>query len=132
MTAPPEGIALIVVVHDDAYLPVVILTDGWGDAYQKKAAVVRLAKADMEKLGLKANDRVRITAPAGSVVVAARPDAAGEAGIALMASSLYTNTLAGCGTGGQVLPLRHIEGRAAVTDRDVTPVWDLVVKRDRA
>lgn len=102
MTSPQAELVLTLVFHDDAYLPVVSLAEGWGDAYQKKAAVVRLAKADMEKLGLKANDRVRITAPAGSVVVAARPDAAGEAGIALMASSLYTNTLAGCGNLGSV------------------------------
>ena len=31
------------------------LTDGWGDTYQKKAAVVRLARADLQTLGLKEN-----------------------------------------------------------------------------
>ena len=75
MTSPQEGLSLALVVHDDAYLPVVSLTDGWGEGYQKKAAVVRLAKADMEKLGLKPGGRVEITGPAASVVVVARPEA---------------------------------------------------------
>ena len=132
MTSPQVELILTLVVHDDAYLPVLSLAEGWGSAYQTKAAVVCLAKADMENLGLKANDRVQITAPAGSVVVVARPDAAGEAGIALMASSLYTNALAGCGTGDHVLPLRHIEARAVATAKDITPVGDLIVRRDRA
>ena len=132
MTMPQGGIALTVVVHDDAYLPVVRLTDGWGDAYQKKAAVVRLARADLQTLGLKENGRVEITGPAGSVVVAARSDTAVQAGTGLMPASLYTNGLGGDRAGAGVLPGRHIEGRAAATDKDVTPMRELMVKRDRA
>ncbi len=129
---PQEGIALTVLVHDDAYLPVVRLTDGWGDSYQKKAAVVRLARADLQTLGLKENGRVEITGPAGSVVVAARSDTAVQAGTGLMPASLYANSLAGYGPGSAVLPGRHIEARAAATGKDVTPVRELIVKRDRA
>lgn len=132
MTMPQEGMALTVLVHDDAYLPVVRLTDGWGDSYQKKAAVVRLARADLQTLGLKESGRVEITGPAGSVVVAARSDATGAAGTGLMPTSLYTNSLGGDRAGSGVLPGRHIEARAAATDKDVTPVRDLIVKRDRA
>ncbi len=132
MTSPLEGLSLTMVVHDDAYLPVVCLKDGWGDEYQKKAAVVRLVKGDMDRLGLKPNARVEITGPAGSVVVAARADAAAEAGIALMASSLYTNGLAGYGPDGAVVPSRHVAVRVVATERDVTPVRDLKVRRDHA
>ena len=75
---------------------------------------------------------MEITGPAGSVVVAARSDATGAAGTGLMPTSLYTNSLAGYGPGSAVLPGRHIEARAAATDKDITPVRDLIVRRDRA
>jgi formylmethanofuran dehydrogenase subunit D len=130
--SPQEGLSLIIVAHDDAYLPVVRLSDGWGDACQKRAAVVRLARGDLERLGLKENARVEITGPAGSVVVAARTDATGAAGTGLMPTSLYTNSLAGLGPDFAVLPRRHIEARAAATAKDITPVRDLIVRRNRA
>lgn len=132
MASPGEGLALTIVVHDDAYLPVVCLEEGWGEAYRTKAAVVRLARADLEKMGLKDNASVEITGPGGSVVVAARSDAAGAEGIGLMPSSLYTNWLSGEGAGPGLLPRRHIEARAAATARGITPVEDLTVGRDRA
>ncbi len=132
MTSPQEGLSLALVVHDDAYLPVVSLTDGWGEGYQKKAAVVRLAKADMEKLGLKPGGRVEITGPAASVVVVARPEASVQAGMALMPWSLYTNRLAQGEAGRGVWPPRHMAVRAAAAEQDVTPVGDLMVIRDHA
>lgn len=132
MTSPQEGIALTIIVHDEAYLPVVRLGEGWGEAYQKKAAVVRLARADLQTLGLKENGRVEITGPAGSVVVAARSETVVEAGSGLMPASLYTNFLGGDEAGSMVLPGRHIEARAAATERDITPIGDLIVRRDRA
>ncbi len=132
MTLPGEGLSLTIVVHDDPYLPVVCLTDGWGAAYQKKAAVLRLAKADLDRLGVTPGGRVEVTGPAGSVVVLARPDAAGAAGLGLMPCSLYTNWLSGDRAGPGLLPGRHIQARAAATAGDVTPVGDLTVGRDRA
>lgn len=132
MTSPQEGLLLTLVVHDDAYLPVVCLADGWGEGYQKKAAVVRLAKGDMERLGLKPNGRVEITGPAGSVVAVARPEASLEAGTALMPWSLYTNRLVHAEAGRAVLPPRRTAVRAVATDRDVVPVGDLIVRRDHA
>ena len=108
------------------------LRDGWGDAYQKQAAIVRMAPADIEKLGLKDNSRVELTNPAGSVVVTAKSDATCEAGTGLMPSSLYTNRLASYDPGSSLLPGKYIEARAAPTDKGITPVSDLIVRRNRA
>jgi formylmethanofuran dehydrogenase subunit D len=132
MTSPQAGICLTIVTHEDVHLSVVKLREGWGDAYQKKAAIVRLSPADVEKLGLKDNARVELTSPAGSVVVTAKSDATCEAGMGLMPSSLYTNRLASYDPGTSVLPGKHIEARAAPTEKGITPVSDLMVRRDRA
>ena len=133
MTSPQAGICLTIVTHEDVHLSVVKLREGWGDAYEEKAAIVRLSPADVEKLGLKDNTRVELTSPAGSVVVTAKSDAACEAGTGLMPSSLYTNRLTSYDAGSPpVLPSKHIEARAAPTEKGITPVSDLMVIRDRA
>jgi formylmethanofuran dehydrogenase subunit D len=132
MTSPQNGIRLIIVTHEDVHLSIVKLRDGWGDAYQKKAAIVRMAPADIEKLGLKDNARVELTSPVGSVVVTAKSDATCEAGLGLMPSSLYTNHLASYDPGVSLLPGKHIEARIMPTEKGITLVSDLMVRRDRA
>ena len=132
MTSPQAGICLTIVTHEDVHLSIVKLREGWGDAYQKKAAIVRMAPADIEKLGLKDNARVELTSPAGSVVVTAKSDATCEAGTGLMPSSLYTNRLASYDPRSSVLPSKHIEARAAPTEKGITPVSDLMVRRNGA
>jgi len=132
MTSPQEGVGLTIVAHDDAYLSVTAQREGWGDAYQKKAAIVRLAPADVEKLGLKDNARVELMTPAGSVVVTAKQDATGKAGIGFMPSSLYTNRLGFYNPGSAVSPGKHILVRVMPTEKDITPVSDLIVRRNRA
>ncbi len=132
MTSPQIGIRLTIVTHEDVYLSIVKLRDGWGDAYQKKAAVVRLSPADVEKLGLKDNARVELVSAAGSVVVTTKSDATCEAGVGLMPSSLYTNRLVSYDPGSSVLPSKHIEARVAPTEKGITPVSDLIVRRDHA
>ncbi len=132
MTSPQNGISLTIVTHEDVHLAIAKLRDGWGDAYQKKAAIMRLCPADLEKLGTKHNARVELTGAAGSVVVTAKPDAACEAGVGLMPSSLYTNRLVSYEPGSSTLPSKHIEARIMPTERGITPVSDLIVRRNRA
>ena len=132
MTSPQAGICLTIVTHEDVHVSVVKLREGWGDAYQKKAAIVRLSPADIEKMGLKDNARVELTSPAGSVVVTAKSDRTGEAGTGLMPSSLYTNRLASYDPSVSVLPGKHIEARAVSTEKGITPLSDLMVRRNRA
>ena len=132
MTSPQNGILLTIVAHEDVHLAIAKLRDGWGDACQKQAAVLRLSRADLEKLALKDGARVEISTPAGSVVVTARSDATGEAGVGLMPSSLYTNLLASYDPGSLTMPLKHIEARVTPTEKGITPVSDLIVRRNRA
>lgn len=132
MTAPQGGIALTVVAHEDAHLAIARQRGDWGDAYQKKAALLRLSRADMEKLGIKDNSRVELMSDAGSVVVAARSDAAGDAEVGFMPSSLYTNRLAGYDAGSSQLPGGHIRVQVMPTEKPITPISDLKVRRNHA
>ena len=132
MTSPQNGILLTIVTHEDVHLSVVKQKDAWGDAYQKKAAVLRLSKADLQKLGLKDNARVELTGPAGSVIVTAKSDTACEPGLGQMPSSLYTNYLVSYEQGSSTLLARHIEAQVMPTEKEVTPVSELKVRRDCA
>ena len=69
---------------------------------------------------------------AGSVVVTARSDATGEAGVGFMPSSLYTNRLRSYDPGSPLLPGKYIEARVVATDKSITAVSDLIVRRNRA
>ncbi|MDM8000182.1 MAG: molybdopterin dinucleotide binding domain-containing protein [Dehalococcoidia bacterium] len=132
MTTPQSEILLTVVVHDDVYLPVTVQRNGYGEAYQQKAAVVKLSRADMEKLGLKDSAKVELTAPEGSVVVAARSEPSCDPGLGFMPSSLYTNRLAHHDSRSRFVPGKHIQARAVPTAKDITPISDLKVRRSRA
>lgn len=132
MTSAHEGTPLFIVTHEDVHLSIVRQKGNWDDAYQKKAAVVRLARADLERLGLKDGARAEISTAAGSVVVTARSDATGEEGLGLMPTSLYTNRLAAFDAGCPVSPIRYIRAQAMATEKAITPVSDLIVRRNRA
>ena len=132
MTSLQQGINLTIVTHEDVHLDIAKLRYGWGDSYEKKAAVARFSRADLEKLGLKDNARVELTGPAGSVVVTAKLDATVDDGLGLMPSSLYTNRLASYETGSSTTFGKHIAARATPTEKGITPVSDLKVRRNRA
>lgn len=132
MSLSEGGISLTIVTHEDIHLSLAKLRDGWGDAYQKRAAVIRLSSADTKRLGLEHNSIVELSNSAGSVVVTARPDATCEEGIGFMPSSLYTNRLASYDPASSILPGRYIQARVAPTDKEITPILDLIVRRNVA
>jgi formylmethanofuran dehydrogenase subunit D len=132
MTSPQAGIVLTIVTHEDVHLSIVKQKGDWGDAYQKKASVVRLARADIEELALKDGAKVEISTAAGSVVVTAKSDATGEEGVGFMPSSLYTSRLRSYDPGSPLLPGKHIEAQVMPTEKVITPISDLIVRRNRA
>jgi formylmethanofuran dehydrogenase subunit D len=66
------------------------------------------------------------------VVVTARSDATGEPGVGFMPFSLYTNRLASYEPGSSTLSGKHIEARVMPAEKGITPVADLIVRRNRA
>lgn len=130
MSLPQEGIPLVIVTYQDIYQGVVKQRDGWGDTYQKHSAVARISPADLKKLDLTDGARVELRSQSGSVVVEIKSDPACEGGMGYMAASLYSNRLAGYDPSASRLPnLRRIEVRAVPTQKDITPLSDLLVRK---
>ena len=133
MTSPQQGIRLIIVAHDDIHLAIAQQKEGWGEAYQKKAAVLRLSPADIKKLSLKDSARVELASSAGSVIVSVKSDNTCQEGTGCMSSGRYTNRLAGYDQKSSRLPgTRHIQAQAVPTDKNITPLSDLFVRRNLA
>lgn len=132
MTEVMSGLSLTAIIHEDLPLAVARLRDGWGEDYARRAAVLRLSKADWEALGLEGDARIELTTPAGSVVVTAKLDNDIDAGLAFMPASLYTNRLTGSEPGSLQAVPRRIHVTAMPADKAVTPVTDLMVRRNRA
>ena len=131
MSLPEEGIPLVMVTYRDIYQEVVKQKDGWGsDAYQKHSAMARISPADLKKLELKDGARVELRSQSGSVVVDVKSDATCQEGMGYMPASLYSNRLAGYDPLASRLPnLRRIAVRAMPTEKDVTPLSDLLVRK---
>ena len=131
MSLPEEGIPLVMVTYRDIYQEVVKQKDGWGsDAYQKHSAMARISPADLKKLDLTDGARVELRSRSGSVVVEAKSDPACEEGMGYMPASLYSNFLASYDPSASRLPnLSRIEVRAVKTQKDVTPLSDLLVRK---
>jgi formylmethanofuran dehydrogenase subunit D len=128
MSTPKEGIPLVIVTYQDIYQWVARQRDGWGDAYQQHSAKVRLSPADLKRLGLNDGALVELKNKAGSVVVKAKSDPTCEEGIGYMPASLYSNRLASYNPSVSRLPnLKRIEVRAVSTEKDVTPLSDLLL-----
>jgi len=128
MSTPKEGIPLVIVTYQDIYQWVAKQRDGWGDAYQQHSAVVRLSPADLKRLGLDDGAPVELKNKAGSVVVKAKSDPiCQQEGTGYMPASLYSNRLASYNPSVSRLPnLKRIEVRAVPTEKDVTPLSDLL------
>lgn len=128
MSMPKEGVPLVIVTHQDIYQWVARQRDGLGDAYQQHSAVVRLSPTDLKRLGLDDGASVELKSKAGTVVVKAKSDPTCQEGIGYMPTSLYSNHLASYNPSVSRLPnLKRIEVRAVPTEKDITPLSDLLL-----
>ena len=127
MSLPKDGIPLAIVTYQDIHQWVARQRDGLGDAYQQHSAKVQLSPADLKHLGLNDGASVELKSKAGSVVVKAKSDPACQEGIGYMPASLYSNRLASYNPSISRLPnLKRIEVRAVPTEKDITPLSNLL------
>jgi formylmethanofuran dehydrogenase subunit D len=134
MSTPKEGIPLVIVTYQDIYLWVAKQREGLGDAYQQHSAKVQLSPADLKRLGLNDGALVELKNKAGSVVVKAKSDPiCQQEGTGYMPASLYSNRLASYNPSVSRLPnLKRIEVRAVPTEKDITPISDLLLNFERS
>ena len=128
MSSPKKDIPLVIVTYQDIHQWVARQRDGLGDAYQQHSAKVQLSPADLKRLGLNDGAPVELKNKAGSVVVKAKSDPACQEGTGYMPASLYSNRLASYNPSVSRLPnLKRIEVRAVPTEKDITPLSDLLL-----
>ncbi len=125
-----HGIHLNLVVYESIYVSIARQRDGWGEAYQNKAAIAYLSPSDMKSLQIGDGDRIEITSECGSVVVAAEADSNCKEGTGNMPLSLFSSYLASYDPELSPLPnLRLIEARVLATEKGITPLSDLLIRR---
>jgi formylmethanofuran dehydrogenase subunit D len=117
-----------VTTYRDIFQVEALEQDRFGEEYKKLSAAIMLSKRDMEKMGFKAGDRVRLTGNHGSIVVEVRVTKRDEpGGIAFMMNSPWSNSLVSDDTRGNGIPeFKNISCRISLTKEDVTPLEKLI------
>ncbi len=102
--------------------------DRFGEEYKKLSAAVMMGKSDMEKMGFKAGDRVKLTNNNGSIVVEVRATRRDEpGGIAFMMNSPWSNLLVSSDAGDNGIPeFKNIIARISLTKEDITSLEKLI------
>ena len=102
--------------------------DRWGDEYKKHSAVVFMSKNDMNKLGFKADEKVKLSNTSGNIVVEVRETKREEpGGIAFMVNSPWSNALVSGETGGKGIPeFKDIKAKISISKDEVTGIEELI------
>ena len=130
MTTPEAGIRLVLLTYDDIYQWIARQRDGMGETYRKHAALICLSPSDLKEVGLQDGGHVELSSQSGSVVVEVKSDTACAEGTGHMPASLYSNCMAGYDPSVSTLPnLKRIEVTAVPTQKDVTAISDLLVRK---
>ncbi|MCZ7382858.1 MAG: formylmethanofuran dehydrogenase [Candidatus Methanoperedens sp.] len=102
--------------------------DRFGKDYEKLSASIVMSKNDMEKMGLKPGDRVKVANNNGSIVVEARESKRDEpGGLAFMVNSPWSNVLVSGDTGGKGIPeFKNITAKISLVKEEVTGLESLM------
>ena len=102
--------------------------DRFGEEYRKLSACIILSKNDMQRMGFKPGDRVKVSSSSGSIVVEVKEtkrDAPG--GLAFMVNSPWSNALVSEDTGGKGMPeFKDIIAKISLAKEEVTPLDRLI------
>jgi len=101
--------------------------DRFGEEYKKLSAAIILSRNDMQKMGLKAGDRVKISNNYGSIVVEAKESKKDEpGGLAFMVNSPWSNSLVSGDTEGKGIPdFKLITARISLSNDEITSLETL-------
>ncbi len=130
MTPEMDGLPLTILTYSDIHLDIARQKHGWGDAYQKLAAIVRLSPADMKKMGLADGGAISLRSEVSHIVVEARGEKTIEAGTGVMPASLYTGYLLADVEHMTAAGLSLIGVVAAVSTKAPTPLNEILPGAD--
>ena len=102
--------------------------DRFGEEYKKLSAVIYMSKIDMQKMGIKSQDRVKISNNFGSLVVQTKESKRDEpGGLAFMVNSPWSNSLVSGETGGKGIPeFKNIDARISLSKEEITTLEKLM------
>ena len=117
-----------ITTYRDIFQAEALENDRFGEEYKKLSAAITLSKSDLQKMGLKPGDRVKLSNNYGSVVVEVRESKREEpGGLAFMVNSPWSNALVSGDTGGKGIPeFKNITARISLTKEEVTTLEDLI------
>jgi formylmethanofuran dehydrogenase subunit D len=102
--------------------------DRFGEEYKKLSACIILSKNDMQRMGFKPGDRVKISGSSGSIVVEVKESKRDEpGGLAFMVNSPWSNAIVSEDTGGKGMPeFKDIIAKISLAKEEVTPLERLM------
>ncbi len=102
--------------------------DRFGEEYKMLSAAISISKIDMQKMGLKSKDRVRISNSYGSIIVEAKESRKDEpGGLAFMVKSPWSNSLVSGDTQGKGIPeFKNIRAKISLSKEEITTLEKLI------
>lgn len=113
---------VIITTYRDIFQIEMLESDRFGSEYKKLSAVISMSKTDMQKMGIRTGDRVKISNKYGSIIVEARESRKNEpVGIAFMVNSPWSNALVSDETGGKGMPeFKKITAKISISKDEIT------------
>lgn len=117
-----------ITTYRDIFQAEALERDRFGEEYKKLSAAIILSRNDMQKMGLKSGDRVKISNNYGSVVVEAKESKKEEpGGLAFMVNSPWSNSLVAGETQGKGIPdFKLITARISLSNDKITTLETLI------
>lgn len=119
---------ILITTYRDIFQVEVLERDRFGEDYKKLSAVITISKNDLQKMGFKSRDRVKLSNNYGSVVVEVKESKKNEpGGLAFMVNSPWSNSLISGETDGKGIPeFKHITAKISLSKEEITTVTDMI------
>jgi len=119
---------ILITTYRDIFQVEALERDRFGEDYKKLSAVITMSKNDLQKMGFKSGDRVKLYNNYGSVVVEVKESKKNEpGGLAFMINSPWSNSLISGETDGKGIPeFKHITAKISFSKEEITPITDII------
>jgi formylmethanofuran dehydrogenase subunit D len=113
---------VLITTYRDIFQVEALERDRFGEDYKKLSAVITMSKNDLQKMGLKSGDHVKLSNNYGSVVVEVKESKRNEpGGLAFMVNSPWSNSLVTGETDGKGIPgFKHITARISLSKEQIS------------
>lgn len=119
---------IMITTYRDIFQVEALERDRFGEEYKKLSAAISMSKNDLQKMGLKSGDRVKVSNNNGSIVVEAKESKRDEpGGLAFMVNSPWSNSLVAGDTGGKGIPeFKNINAKISLSKEEITTIDSLI------